>query len=176
MHRHLERIKVSYDITKLAPVINQKGFHEHYNGNYKAYVDHFNSGEGDLAFNRAGAFLHDIYFRNIRERRENNAPIGKAEHVINMRYGSFDGFKRTVFNKAKELQGSGWIYMNQAGYVNLIPNHRIVEGVCLLIDMWEHAYVYTHGHNKDEYIDEMWKIVNWDDVNQRLLTPIKKQD
>lgn len=174
MQRHLERVKVFYDISKLAPVINQKGFNEHYNGNYKGYVDNFNEGKGDYAFNRAGAFLHDIYFQAIRERRDNNLPTGKAEHVINMRYGSFDNFKQAVAQKAHELQGSGWVYMNQAGYINLIPNHRIIEGVCMLIDLWEHAYVYTHGHNKDEYLNEHWKIINWAYVDQRMQMPVKK--
>lgn len=174
MHRQLQRVQVTYDIAKLAPVINTKGFQEHYNGNYKAYVDNFNEGKGDYAFNRAGAFLHDIYFQNIRERRENNVPYGKSEQVIAMRYGTFDNFRAAVLAKAKELQGSGWVYMNQAGYINLIPNHRIVEGACLLIDMWEHAYYPTHGHDKEQYIMEQWKIVNWDFVNRKMLEPVKK--
>lgn len=176
MHRHLQRVQVSYDISKLAPAINTKGFNEHYNGNYKAYVDHFNAGEGDLAFNRAGAFLHDIYFQNIRERRDNNVPSGKTAYVIGMRYGTFENFRAMLEKKAKELQGSGWVYMNQSGYLNIIPNHRIVEGVCLLVDLWEHARVYTHGHNLDEYLTEHWKIVNWSDVEARINLPIKKPD
>ena len=139
-----------------------------YNKIYKKLVDDFNKGVGDFAFNKAGAHLHKLYFENLRERRDTNVPIGKAEHIITQRYGYFNNFKKQVQEQASRLQGSGWVFMNMQGYVNIIPNYRIVDNVAMIIDCWEHAYAYTFGHDTEAFIDSVFDIINLDTVNTRL--------
>lgn len=165
----LKSVDFHHDVGALKPCISEIGFDIHFNKIYQQYIKDFNNGVGDFAFNKAGAHLHGLYFDNIRERRENNLPIGKSEHVINNRYGSFENFKKTVFEQASRLQGSGWVFMNTAGYVNIIPNNRIVDNVAMIIDLWEHAYAYTFGHDRALYIENFLDIIDWDVVNSRLL-------
>lgn len=165
----LESIKFLHDVGQLKPAISEIGFDIHYNKIYRQHIDDFNQGVGDFAFNKAGAHLHGLYFENIRERRENNLPIGKAEQVLINRYGSFQNFKKTVHETSERLQGSGWIFMNAAGYVNIIPNHRIVDKAALVIDLWEHAYAYTFGNDRASYIENFFDIIDWDVVNSRLV-------
>ena len=74
-----------------------------------------------------------------------------------------------LFDQAARLQGSGWIFMNHAGYVNIIPNNRLVENVAMIIDLWEHAYYPTHGNDRTKYLKAHMGIINWDVVNARLL-------
>ena len=109
----LECVKFGHDIGQLKPAINEVGFDIHYNKIYKKLVDDFNQGVGDFAFNKAGAHLHKLYFENLRERRDSNVPIGKAEHIITQRYGNFNNFKKQVQEQASRLQGSGSVYMNK---------------------------------------------------------------
>jgi len=165
----LEQTIFPYNISDLKPVINEIGFDQHYNHVYKKYVDDFNLSKGDIPFNKAGAHLHSIYFDNIREYRKENAPTGKIEFIINNRYGSYNNFIITVLEQADRLQGNGWLWMNHAGYVNIIPNNRIVKDIILLIDLWEHAYAFTHGINKEQYLKTHMGIINWDTVNNRLV-------
>jgi Fe-Mn family superoxide dismutase len=167
--KKLECVDFYHDVSALKPAINEIGFDIHFNKVYRQHVTDFNDGIGDFAFNKAGAYLHDLYFDNIREARENNLPTGKSLDVITQRYGTYDNFQKTVREKAATLQGSGWVFMNHAGYVNIIPNNRIVENVALIIDLWEHAYAFAHGANKAAYIEKFFDIINWDKINSRLI-------
>ena len=38
----------------------------------------------------------------------------------------------------------------------------------LVLDMWEHAYYLQYQNVKGEWVKAFWKIVNWEDVRQRL--------
>lgn len=172
----LTQVPVPFDVAKLKPVVNTEAFDLHYNGVYKNHVDSFNKNEGDSAFNKAGAFLHDVYFENIREYRQSNLPSGKAEQVINIRYGSYERFFSTVEEQVNRLQGNGWVFMNTAGYVNIIPNNRIVDNIALIIDCWEHSYLPTFGIDRNKYIKNHMSIINWDVVNRRILNPKKEED
>jgi len=69
------------DIATLKPAINEIGFDMHYNGVYNNYIEAVNNNEGDIPFNRAGEYLHRLYFENIRDYRPNNQPIGKSAQV-----------------------------------------------------------------------------------------------
>jgi superoxide dismutase len=164
----MKQVAVNYDISKLKPVINETGFNQHYNHIYKDFVDNFNGAEGDIPFNKAGAFLHELYFENIREARANNLPLGRVDNIIALRYGSFENFVRSLEDTTKRLQGSGWVFMNHAGYINIIPNNRIVDNIVLIIDCWEHAYVHAHGTDRSSYIKQHLSIINWDTVNRRI--------
>lgn len=164
----LEQVKITYDISKLKPVIHEQAFDLHYNHIYKQHIDRFNRGVGDFAFDKAGSFLHKLYFENIREYRLNNDPSGKLLDIIQLRYGSLDRFKSTVLDKANSIQGNGWVFMNTSGYVNLIPNNRIVDNVALVIDCWEHSYMFNFGNNIESYINQTFNIINWDIVSRRI--------
>jgi superoxide dismutase, Fe-Mn family len=37
-----------------------------------------------------------------------------------------------------------------------------------VLDMWEHAYYLQYQNVKAEWVKAFWKIVNWEDVGQRL--------
>ena len=36
------------------------------------------------------------------------------------------------------------------------------------IDVWEHAYYYVYGPARAEYLKQIWSIVNWKNVAERL--------
>ena len=56
--------KLPYDREDLNPVLSKENIDIHYGKLAKNYVDRFNSNEGDLAFNKAGAILHNLFFHN----------------------------------------------------------------------------------------------------------------
>lgn len=174
----MKPVVITYDISKLKPVINETSFDQHFNQIYKNHIVSYTSGIGDIPFNKAGAFLHELYFENIREARPNNLPLGRADNIIALRYGSFDNFVKTLEDQVERLQGSGWVFMNHAGYINIIPNNRIVDNVVLIIDCWEHAYVHAHGTDRSSYIRQHLSIINWDIVNKRIqnIADKKKED
>ena len=173
--KQISQVPVSYDISKLKPVVTETAFNLHFNDIYKNHVDCFNASLGDIPFHKAGAHLHSLYFENIREYRHNNEPVGKSAQVIEMRYGTYNNFVQSIYDQVYRLQGNGWIFMNTAGYVNIIPNNRIVDNVAMIIDFWEHAHLFNYGSDRNKYLKDHLHIINWDVVNQRILSPKKEE-
>lgn len=171
-----KQVPVHFDISKLKPVISEVGFDLHYNGVYNNYIKNVNEGTGDIPYNRAGEFLHRLYFENIREYRTPNLPSGRVEYIINLRYGSFDNFVKTMQDQVERIQGNGWLFMNSAGYLNIIPNNRIVDNIVMIIDCWEHAYAFTHNIDRASYIKYHLGIIDWEVVNTRIEESKKKKD
>jgi Fe-Mn family superoxide dismutase len=140
----------------------------HFGKLYKAYVDRFNAGEGDPDFNEAGAFLHSIYFSQFTKPKNSNSPTGAVLSLIENNHKSWDNFQ-TVFEKtAMGIQGSGWVYLAQDGKIKTITNHAIKNDIVLLIDWWEHAWALDYQADKKSYLNNQWKIIDWDYVNTRL--------
>ena len=68
------------------------------------------------------------------------------------------------------IQGSGWVYMDLNGGIKTIENHEIRKDIAMLIDWWEHAWALDYQSDKKKYLENTWKIINWEVVNERLAT------
>jgi Fe-Mn family superoxide dismutase len=44
-------------------------------------------------------------------------------------------------------------------YPNLVP--------ILTVDIWEHAFYITYKNRKPDYMKEIWKIINWRNLEER---------
>ena len=166
--KELKLEKLPYGRSSLSPVMSKNTIDYHYGELAKGYVDKFNKDEGDPAFNEAGAFLHNIFFPQLMQPKVGNKPNGASLALINKKYGSFDKFKEAVKEEALKIQGAGWIYMSRSGDIKVIKNHQIKTDIALLIDMWEHAYNKDYGSKKARYLDNIWRIINWNRVNVRI--------
>lgn len=164
----LELVDLPYSRTALAPVLSKANIDNHYGKLAKGYVDRYNKGEGDRAFNAAGAYLHNLFFPQLRAPRSSNKPTGSIKNLIERKFGSFDEFKEEFAEKAMKLQGSYWIYLSKTGVIKTIQNHQKRNDIALLIDWWEHSWALDYGADKKKYLKNMWRIINWDIVNQRL--------
>jgi len=164
----LELAKLPYSRSALSPVMSKTTLDNHYGKLAKGYVDRYNKGEGDSTFNAAGAYLHNLFFPQLRAPRAGNKPTGAIKSLIERKFESYDKFKDAVKEKAMKLQGSQWIYLSKTGTIKTIVNHEKRNDIALLIDWWEHAWVSDYGADKARYLDNIWRIINWDIVNQRL--------
>lgn len=152
----------------LNPVMSRATIDYHYGTLAQGYVDRYNKGEGDPIFNMAGAFLHNVYFPQFTYPKATNKPFGISEQLIYDKYGSFAEFKRQFKTIAMKIQGSGWVYLSTDGSIKTIPNHQVRKDIALLVDWWEHAWALDYKANKQEYLDNIWTIINWQIVNDRL--------
>lgn len=157
-----------YKRSELAPVMSEEAIDYHYGQLAKSYVDRYNKGEGDSDFNEAGAYLHNLFFPQLMPPKSGNRPTGAVAKLIDSKYGSFIDFKKAFAQEAMKIQGSGWVYMSRSGEVKTIKNHQIKRDIALLVDWWEHSWVLDYKADKKAYLQGLWKIINWDIVNQRL--------
>jgi Fe-Mn family superoxide dismutase len=160
--------KLPYSRSALSPVMSKNTIDYHYGELAKGYVDRFNKGQGDPQFNEAGTFLHNIFFTQLISPKNGNKPTGASLALINRKYSNFKNFKEEMKEQAMKIQGSGWIYMSRSGDIKIIKNHQIKNDIALLIDWWEHAWALDYGVNKSKYFDNIWRIINWNNVNTRI--------
>jgi len=160
--------KLPYKTTDLAPVKSKETLDYHYGKLARGYVDRYNAGEGDPDFNEAGAYLHNIYFPQFMQPKSGNKPSGASATLIDSKFGSFTEFQDEIKTVAMGIQGSGWVYLSRSGEIKTIKNHQIKRDIALLIDFWEHAWALDYQSDKAQYLKNIWRIINWEVVNQRL--------
>ena len=81
---------------------------------------------------------------------------------------TYEDFKDEFKKVAMAVQGSGWVYLSTQGTIKSIPNHQVRTDICVLVDWWEHAWSLDYQWDKEAYLDNIWKIINWEVCNERL--------
>jgi Fe-Mn family superoxide dismutase len=168
IRQELVQAKLPYAKDGLGRSLSKSAIDYHYGKLYKGYVDRFNAGEGDPDFNEAGAFLHSIYFPQLRPPRSNNKPVGSILEFIEQHFKNYDKFKEQFLKTAMSIQGSGWVYLAKDGKIKTIVNHEIKQDILVLVDWWEHAWALDYQSDKEKYLDNQWKIIDWDRINIKM--------
>ena len=164
----LETTPLPYGIDDLSPVLSRESLDYHYENLAKSYARRYNNNEGDSNFNRAGSFLHNKFFPQLQPPKSSNRPKGAVLELIERRFKSYEDFQEQFKTAAMSIQGSGWVYLSTAGEIKIIRNHAVRTDIAMIMDMWEHVFALDYQADKDKYIDNFWRIVNWDVVNDRL--------
>jgi Fe-Mn family superoxide dismutase len=106
-------------------------------------------------------------------------PSGKLATAIDSSFNSFDSFKTQFGDAAKNRFGSGWAWLYIDGDKRLrigstpnqdnpLMNNTDIKGYPLLgLDVWEHAYYLRYQNKRPDYINNWWRVINWDYVQQR---------
>lgn len=187
--------ELPYTYDALQPVISKEIMQLHHDKHHLAYVNGANSAlellekgrDGDaeinikavlrdLSFNLNGHLLHDVFWKNMRSPKDSNEPDGEVRTLLETSFGSIEGFKKEYTDAAKAVEGSGWVVLAKDNEKNLfvfqLEKHNLlgVNGFTpiLVNDVWEHAYYLDYKNDRGAYVENWWKVVNWDDVNSRL--------
>jgi Fe-Mn family superoxide dismutase len=164
----LETTPLPYGPGDLAPVMSRETIEYHYDHLAKGYALRYNAGEGNADFNRAGSYLHNKLFVQFKAPKGANKPKGAILELIESKFKTYEDFKDQIKTTAMKIQGSGWVYLTTAGEIKTIANHAVRVDICLLIDWWEHAWALDYQSDKAKYLDNIWKIINWNVINERL--------
>lgn len=164
----LETTPLPYGVKDLEPVMSAETVNYHYEHLAKGYAKKYNAGEGDADFNRAGNFLHNKFFPQLQAPKGANKPKGAVLELIESKFKSYDDFREEFKTTAMAIQGSGWIYLSTSGEIKTIKNHAVRTDIALLVDWWEHAWALDYQSDKEKYLDNIWKIINWTVVTDRL--------
>ena len=164
----LETTPLPYGEKDLQPVMSADTINYHYEHLAKGYAKRYNSGEGNANFNRAGSFLHNKFFPQLKAPKGANRPRGPVAELIDEKFGSYEDFREAFKEAAMKIQGSGWVYLSTSGDIKTIPNHQVRTDICVLVDWWEHAWALDYQSDKEKYLDNIWKIIDWEVCNERL--------
>jgi len=133
----------------------------------------------EAARNNGGGTWNHNFFWQVMKPGGGGTPEGKVLDAINGGFGSFEKFKEEFANAGKSRFGSGWAWLvDRDGKLEIgsTPNQdnplmdvSEFRGKPLLgLDVWEHAYYLKYQNKRDEYINNWWNVVNWDEVARRM--------
>ena len=92
-------------------------------------------------------------------------------------FGSYDKLKILIAKTSKGVDGNGWGILGYQPYTQKLTviqceNHEKLTqwGVIpiLVIDVWEHSYYLKYRNRRAEFVDNLFPIINWDNVSERF--------
>lgn len=134
-----------------------------------------------LKFNGGGHLNHELFWDSLCAPKDSSRPEAgsRLEQYISHTWGDIDSFIARFNHLSTAVQGSGWGWLCYHKKTNRLkfkatPNQDQLSDVSpylvplLGIDVWEHAYYLDYRNARPTYLQEMWKVINWQVVAQRL--------
>ena len=184
-----------YATDALEPVISKETIDFHYGKHLQTYANNLekltrgtaledrsieeivvDAPEGAV-FNNAGQVMnHQLYFLQFTPNPRTEKPEGKLATLIVRDFGSIEEMQKKMNEACTGLFGSGWVWLclNDEGRLEIdsFPNGdtplRHGKLPLLGFDVWEHAYYLDYQNRRADHIADLWKIINWDEVAQRV--------
>ncbi|WP_044565775.1 superoxide dismutase [Anaerococcus provencensis] len=126
-----------------------------------------------LINNLGGVLNHNLFWDTMTP-GGSSEPVGELKKAIDEKFGSFDAFKKEFEEAGKGQFGSGWAWLvvSEEGLEVISTKNQdnpILCGKTPLLgnDVWEHAYYLDYQNARPKYLEEWWKVVNWDVVEER---------
>lgn len=178
-----------YALDALAPHISQETLEYHWGKHHRTYVTNLNNlikgtefenasleeivkkSSGGIFNNAAQVWNHTFYWNGLSP-NGGGEPTGALAEAITAKFGSFDAFKAAFTQTALTTFGSGWAWLvkNAAGELELVSTSNAATPLTtdktplLTCDVWEHAYYVDTRNNRAGYVENFWKLVNWEFV------------
>ena len=197
MAQTFELPDLKYDFNALEPVISAEIMELHYTKHHKGYVTKLNEAlekyeeaqnKNDVAqmiamqsaikFNGGGHVNHALFWTSLTKESEGGELAkGGLSQAIDQAFGSFEKFKEKFNAKTGAIQGSGWGWL---GYCKESDSVKIAtcanqdplstQGMVPLlgVDVWEHAYYLQYKNLRPDYLKNIWRVINWKEVEQRF--------
>ena len=124
--------------------------------------------------NNGGGYVNHKLFWSILSPNGGGKPSGDLADAINEEFGSFDEFKEELISTAGSQFGSGWgwLTVDDSGNLKVIstPNQDspYMHGLTpiLGVDVWEHAYYLKYQNRRPDYLNAIWDVFDWDQVEK----------
>ena len=182
-----------YDINALEPFISKETIEYHYGKHHAAYVKNLNGlitgtefensgleeiikkAKGGIFNNGAQVWNHTFYW-NCMSPDGGGEPTAALMNAIKGDFGSFDAFKEQFSKAAATLFGSGWAWLVKSpqGRLEIVqesnagnPLRNGIEPI-MTCDVWEHAYYIDKRNLRPAYIEDFWKVIDWNAIGNRL--------
>ncbi|MEK6783129.1 MAG: superoxide dismutase [Bacteroidota bacterium] len=128
-----------------------------------------------LSYHLSSHILHTIFWTNLSNKK--TGPTGALLKQIEKDFGTYDRLKMLIAKTSKGVDGNGWGILGYHPSTDKLTvlqceNHeRLTQwGVIpvLVIDVWEHSYYLKYRNRRAEFVDNLFPIINWDNVAERF--------
>lgn len=192
----LSQKPLPYKYDSLLPIIDAETMEIHYSKHHQAYTNNANqalANEVKTVFeifqninnypalvrnNVGGHFNHQFFWTLLNPISQFKKTPKRLEKEIKKQFGSWDNFVTQFETAGTKHFGSGWVWLirdqkktlkivTTANQDNPLMANAEVPGLPVLaIDLWEHAYYLNYQNKRAAYLKEIWKVINWTQVNQ----------
>jgi superoxide dismutase, Fe-Mn family len=187
--------ELRYKTDSLMPAVDKETMEIHHSKHHKAYLDNANKAlpnEKSTVFdilknvskqtetvrnNVGGHWNHSFFWLMLTpEPKKQQMPERLTKEII-LAFGNIDNFKAEVEKASMSRFGSGWVWLirNLEGKLQVVStpyqdnplmDSAVVRGVPVFgIDIWEHAYYLKYKNKRGDYLNEIWKVIDWAQVN-----------
>ena len=187
--------ELDYQLGDLAPMMSQETLSCHYGKHFQTYVDKLNqlvrdskyegmtlsdivrkAPDGPLANNAGQVLNHQLFFEQLAPSQHAKQHSQELMQHVEQSFGSFEIMMEQLNHAVLQLFGSGWVFlaMNAAKELQIqsLPNgdNPLRYGLTplLAIDVWEHAYYLDYQNRRAEYLKQLWLLINWHVVSNRI--------
>lgn len=185
-------MQLPYTQTALEPHISAETVSYHYGKHHAGYVNKLNGliagtqfedksleytvkhAEGGIFNNAAQVYNHDFYWNGLSP--VPTSPSTELSNLITRDFGSMETFKEKMLAAAAGFFGSGWVWLviakdgklgiDQTSNADTPIRHDVVA--LLTCDVWEHAYYIDYRNGRPDYLENWWKLINWEFVSNNL--------
>ena len=187
-----ELMTLPYALDALEPLMSKETLEFHYGKHHQTYVNNLNNlitgtkfenstlveiileSDGGLFNNSAQVYNHDFFWNGLTPTQGTIPAIVEAALV--KAFGSVEEFKKEFTTKAIGQFGSGWAWLvqdeNQDLKIVTTSNaaNPLTQNLkpILVCDVWEHAYYIDVRNARPAYLENFWKLVNWNFVEENL--------
>jgi Fe-Mn family superoxide dismutase len=128
--------------------------------------------------NAGGHYNHSLFWKVLSP--DQKEPTSALTDKISDTLGSFEDFKASFINAGLSVFGSGWAWLcldgNNELFITSTPNQdnplmdvAEQQGRPILgVDVWEHAYYLKYQNKRGDYLNALFEIINWDQVELNL--------
>lgn len=191
------KVQLPYEFGDLKPVLSETAVREHYDFHYSNYTKGLNEAYMKYGINKklmtilknisdypkefrengGGYINHSIFFQCLKPIGSdfNEVPDSLQKLMAND-FGSVDEFMNYFIGMGKRVFGSGWVWwcLEPNGTTSIVTTKNqdtpYAEGLYPLlgVDVWEHSYYLDYMGDRLSYLNEIFRIINWDFVIYRI--------
>lgn len=187
-----ELMELPFEYDALVPFMSKETLIYHHDKHHQAYVNKLNEliiasefenlslidivkkSDGAIFNNSAQVYNHDFFWNCISPKETKISD--SLENLIIKTFGSFEKFKTEFITKASTHFGAGWVWLvvNEDGKLEIVSTVNAQTPITnnatplLTCDVWEHAYYIDYRNVRPEYLENWWKLINWDFVSKNF--------
>ena len=191
------KIQLPYNYGDLSPILSEVAVRSHYEFHYTNYtkalneaylkygvdkklvtiLKNINDYPKEFRENGGGFINHSIFFQCLKPLSAGINKIPEPLQMLMQRdFGSVDEFMNYFIGMGKRVFGSGWVWwcIEPNGTTSIATTKNqdtpFSQGMYPIfgIDVWEHSYYLDYMGERLKYLNEIFKIVNWDFVIFRI--------
>ncbi len=184
-----ELMELPFEYDALVPYMSKETLTYHHDKHHQTYVNKLNDliigtkfensslieivkkSDGGIFNNSAQVYNHDFFWNSISP-KETKLSASLGDLIIKT-FGSLEEFKTQFITKASTHFGAGWVWLvvdqeNKLKIVSTVNAQTPItnnEIPLLTCDVWEHAYYIDYRNVRPEYLENWWKLINWNFVS-----------